>query len=125
MNMEQLSAEQINGFIHEGYVKIEQAFPREVADDCRAILWRATQCDPDKPESWTQPVIRIGELSHEAFKKAANTSLLHQSFNQLVGHDRWLPRVTMGSFPIRFPSKEQANDTGWHVDASFPGEDAT
>lgn len=123
--MEQLSAEQINGFIHEGYVKIEQAFPREVADDCRAILWSATQCDPDRPESWTQPVIRIGELSHEAFKKAANTSILHESFNQLVGHDRWLPRVTMGSFPIRFPGKEQANDTGWHVDASFPGEDAT
>jgi hypothetical protein len=30
----------------------------------------------------------------------------------------------LGSFPIRFPSKESANDTGWHVDASFAGENA-
>ena len=29
----------------------------------------------------------------------------------------------MGSFPIRFPGKFPADDTGWHVDASFPGAD--
>ena len=121
--METLTAEQINNFIDTGFVKIENAFSTEIAADCRAILWKATQCDPDNPETWTQPVIRIGELGLEPFKKAANTDILHTAFDQLVGKGNWLPRHTLGSFPIRFPGKEQANDTGWHVDASFAGED--
>ena len=29
----------------------------------------------------------------------------------------------MGTFPIRFPSAEDPGDSGWHVDASFPGTD--
>lgn len=121
--MEKLTTEQIDSFINNGFVKIENAFSTEIAEDCRAILWKATQCDPGNPESWTQPVIRIGELGLEPFKKAANTNILHNAFDQLVGQGNWIPRHTLGSFPIRFPSKEQANDTGWHVDASFAGED--
>jgi hypothetical protein len=121
---EKLSEEQIISFINNGYIKIENAFSAEIAAECLAILWKATQCDPDNPESWTQPVIRIGELGLEPFKRAANTKILHNAFDQLVGQDNWLQRHTLGSFPIRFPTKEQANDTGWHVDASFPGEDA-
>ena len=122
--MGDLTTEQIDIFINNGFVKIENAFSTEIAEDCRAILWKATQCDPNNSDSWTQPVIRIGELGLEPFIKAANTPILHNAFDQLVGKDNWLPRLTMGSFPIRFPSKEQANDTGWHVDASFAVEDA-
>lgn len=121
--MSALTPQQINSFINKGFVKIENAFSDEIAADCRAILWKATQCDPHNPASWTEPVIRIGELGLEPFKKAANTLILHNAFDQLVGPDNWLPRLTLGSFPIRFPGKEQANDTGWHVDASFAGED--
>ena len=121
--MQTLTTEQINSFIKNGFVKIENAFPSGIADDCRAILWKATQCDPNNPDSWTQPVIRIGELGLKPFEKAANTSILHNAFDQLVGKGNWLPRSTLGSFPIRFPSNEKANDTGWHVDASFAGAD--
>ena len=121
--MQQLSTGQINSFIDDGFLKINHAFPVAVADECRAILWKATQCDPDRPETWKQPVVRIGELGLEPFQKAANTDILHQAFDQLVGKDNWLPRTTLGSFPIRFPSKDPAPDTGWHVDASFPGEE--
>ncbi|MCC6725436.1 MAG: phytanoyl-CoA dioxygenase [Saprospiraceae bacterium] len=121
--MPTLTTTQINHFITKGFIKIENAFPIEIADECRAILWKATQCDPENPETWTQPVIRIGELGLEPFVKAANTSVLHQAFDQLVGKGNWLPRNTLGSFPIRFPSLAPANDTGWHVDASFPGDD--
>jgi hypothetical protein len=121
--MEELTTAQIDRFINNGFVKIANAFSTAIADTCRAILWKATPCDPNNPDTWTQPVIRIGELGLEPFKEAANTTILHHAFDQLVGKDNWLPRSTLGSFPIRFPSKEPANDTGWHVDASFPGED--
>lgn len=121
--MERLTTEQINKFINDGFVKIDNAFPTEVVDECRTLLWKATQCDPNNASSWTQPVIRISELGYEPFKNAANTVILHNAFDRLVGTGNWLPRVTLGSFPIRFPGKEPAIDTGWHVDASFPGED--
>jgi hypothetical protein len=123
--MEVLTTEQVNSFIYNGFIKIENAFSTEIAEECRTILWEATLCDPNNAESWTQSVVRIGELGLEPFQKAANTTILHNAFDQLVGKGNWFPRVTLGSFPIRFPSKEQANDTGWHVDASFAGEDAT
>ncbi len=73
--MKKLSPQQITSVINDGHVKIELAFPEEIADECRAILWKATQCDPDNPATWTQPVIRIGELGFEPFKRAANTAL--------------------------------------------------
>lgn len=122
--MSSLSSTQIDRFINQGFIKIENAFSSAIADECRAILWKATQCDPDNPQSWTQPVIRIGEMALEPFKKAANTTILHTAFDQLAGKGNWLPRESLGTFPIRFPSKESAGDTGWHVDASFAGENA-
>jgi hypothetical protein len=122
--MEQLSPEQIGSFINDGFVKIEYAFSEAVANECRSILWKATGCDPHDPASWTQPVIRIPELGLEPFQKAANTVLLNRAFDQLAGKDNWWPKETLGSFPIRFPSRQIAEDTGWHVDASFPGDEA-
>lgn len=121
--MEPLTTAQINDFINKGFIKIENAFSTDLARECCKILWQKSGCDPDDPDSWTSPVIRIGELGDKAFKDAANTTILHQAYDQLVGQHNWIPKETLGSFPIRFPSKEKANDTGWHVDASFPGDD--
>ena len=118
-----LSSEEINDFINNGYIKLENAFSPEMANECMGILWKHTGCSHDDPETWMQPVIRIGELTDIPFLKAANTEILHSAFDQLVGKDNWIPKESLGSFPIRFPSKEPAVDTGWHVDASFPGED--
>lgn len=122
--MEQLSSKQIDRFILEGFIIIENAFPTKLADECRAILWKATHCDPFNASTWTQPLIRIADIGLAPFRRAANTTVLHSAFDRLVGQDKWLPRETLGSFPIRFPGKGLAGDTGWHVDASFPGEDA-
>jgi hypothetical protein len=106
-------------FIQDGFVKIEAAFPRELADQGRAILWRDTGCDPNDPTTWTKPVIRLGTYGQEPFAKAASTPVLHAAFDQLVGQGRWLPRLSLGTFPIRFPSPDDPGDTGWHIDVSF------
>lgn len=121
--MRALSDQQISQFIKDGFVKLDNAFPASLADECRTILWRATGCDPNSRESWTEPVIRIAERTDPPFRLAANTAILHAAFDQLVGKDNWLARQSLGSFPIRFPSDKPANDTGWHVDASFAGSD--
>ena len=45
--------------------------------------------------------------------------VLHAAFDDLVGIGRWIPRKSLGGFPIRFPHSDDPGDTGWHVDASF------
>ena len=55
-----LSDAQIRQFIQDGFVRLDRAFPRELADQGREIMWRDLPCDPDDPATWTQPVIRLG-----------------------------------------------------------------
>src|ERR1700738_4498737 len=115
-----LSDTQIRQFIDDGFVKIQGAFPSELADAGRSILWRDTGCDEGNPTTWTKPVVRLGMYGQEPFARVANTPILHQAFDQLVGPGRWRPRSDLGTFPIRFPSAEDPGDAGWHVDSSFP-----
>src|SRR5256885_4188562 len=123
--MRPLCDAQIQQFIQDGFVRLDRAFPRKLADDGRARLWRDLPCDPDNPATWTRPVIRLGYYSDEPFRKAVNSPLLHTAFDQLVGKGRWWPRADLGTFPVRFPSPHDPGDAGWHVDLSFPGEDQT
>jgi Phytanoyl-CoA dioxygenase (PhyH) len=117
-----LSDTEIGQFVRDGFVNIERAFSRSDADAGRAILWRDVGCDPDDRATWTKPVIRLGHYGQEPFARAANTRVLHQAFDQLVGPGRWRPRPNLGTFPIRFPSPEDPGDAGWHIDVSFGTE---
>src|SRR5215217_8774586 len=121
---QELNGDQIQHFIQKGYIKLENVFSSELAEQGRTILWKDTGCFPDDPSSWIHAVIRLGNYEQEPFRKAANAPQLHTAFNQLVGAGRWLPRNGLGTFPIRFPGKEEPGDTGWHVEASFPGADS-
>ena len=38
----------IEEFVSRGFVRIDEAFPRELADAAREILWRDTGCDPGR-----------------------------------------------------------------------------
>ncbi|HYG15099.1 MAG TPA: phytanoyl-CoA dioxygenase [Bacteroidia bacterium] len=118
-----LNTDQIQQFINNGFICIKNAFSAEDAAKARDILWRDMGLNPNAPETWTQPVVWLGMYPQEPFVKAANTKILHSAFNQLVGPGRWLPCKSMGTFPVRFPSPVNAGDTGWHVDAGFPGTD--
>lgn len=117
-----LTNAQIEQFIRDGFVKIEAAFGRDVAAQGRAILWRDTSCDERDPTTWTKPVIRLGDYGQAPFARAANTPVLRQAFDQLVGAGRWQPRESLGTFVVRFPSREDPRDAGWHIDTSFPPE---
>jgi hypothetical protein len=121
-----LSDAQVRRFIEDGFVRIDGAFPREIADKGRARIWQAIGCDPDDPATWTRPVVRIGTVDDEhgtplSFREAGNTPTLHDAFDRLVGRRCW-QRPNVGTFVIRFPSSADPGDLGWHVDVSFPGE---
>jgi hypothetical protein len=117
-----LNDEQVQDFMEQGFVRLDEAFPRALAGEARDILWRDTGCDPADPTTWTRPVVRLGMYSQRPFVEAANTGVLRAAFDQLVGAGRWLPCGAMGTFPVRFPSAQDTGDTGWHVDASFGWE---
>lgn len=112
-------------FIRDGFLRLEQAFPRALADQCRELLWIDTGCNRQDPATWTQPVIRLGDYAQEPFRQAANTEKLHAAFDQIVGPQRWEPRASLGTFPVRFPSPDDPRDAGWHAEASFYGDDGS
>jgi hypothetical protein len=114
-----LTSRQVQTFIDDGFVKIENAFSTELAEQCRDELWADIGLSPDEPENWIKPVVRVMSKSSPPFIAAANTPLLHKAYDQLVGADRWLAPKGLGTFPIRFPSSEPLGDDGWHVDVSF------
>jgi len=111
-------------FLSDGFMRIDGAFPADVAAEGRAILWRDTGCDPNDRSTWTRPVVRLGDYPHP-FGMAVNTPVLQAAFDDFVGEDRWEPRQSLGTFPVRFPHPDDPGDTGWHVDASFPPEGAS
>jgi len=118
-----LNESDLEQFVEQGFVRVDGAFSRMTAEQGRAILWRDTGFDPDDATTWTQPVIRLGLYADPPFLEAVNTKKLHEAFDRLVGRGRWLPRVNLGTFPVRFPSAKDPGDAGWHVDASFGTED--
>jgi hypothetical protein len=120
-----LSRSEIDSFIERGFIKLDGAFPSELALLGREILWKDLPIDPNDSSTWAHPVVRLGDYAQEPFRRAVNTPILHESFDQLVGKGRWLPRGSLGTFPVRFPSDQIANDTGWHADASFQGHDGS
>lgn len=117
-----LTRAQIDRFIEDGFVRIDDAFPAALAAEARERLWRDIPVDPDNPDTWSQPVVRLGMYHEPAFVAAANTPVLHAAFDQLVGPGAWRPCKAMGTFPVRFPSPDDPGDAGWHIDVSF-GDD--
>ena len=113
-----LGDDEVERFVREAAFRLKGAFPREVADECRQLLWAATGCEEDDPTTWTKPVIRIEGRGDAPFVAAINTERLHVAFDQLAGRDRWVPRNGIGTFPIRFPVREAPDDDGWHIEST-------
>lgn len=124
-----LSDEQVRRFIEDGFVRVNGAFPRAIADTGLAALWEAVGCDPHDQTTWTRrSVVRVCPENDWrgdqpiSFRAAANTPVLYEAFDQLVGPGRWKPRPNVGMFVVRFPSNSDPGDLGWHIDASIPPE---
>lgn len=118
-----LSTTEIEQFITTGFVRIDNAFSKEIAEEVLDILWNDLPCDRFNPSTWTTPVIRLGMYTQPLFVESLNTEKLHAAYNQLIGEGNWIACRSVGTFPVRFPAAQQPNDTGKHVDAGFPGND--
>jgi hypothetical protein len=120
-----MDAELVDRFVRDGFVRIEQAVPPEVVDECVRLLWNEIDAEPGDPGTWKQPVHWIGHMSQPAFARAATQPVLHDAFDTLAGPGRWEPRRDgIGAFPLRFPHAEEPDDAGWHIEGAYtpPGE---
>lgn len=113
----------VDSFNRDGFVRVENAFGADIAAQCRELAWAQLPVDRTDRDTWTQPVHRIAFMADPPFVAAANTERLGAAFDAVVGAERWQPLRGLGSIPVRFPSATPPGDDGWHVDASFPGED--
>lgn len=117
-----LTPADLDRFLTDGYVRVDDAFSPDIAAAAREILWRDLDASPDDPGTWTRPVVRLGMYAQAPFIEAANTPLLHAAFDQLIGPGLWRRCEAMGTFPVRFPSSADPGDAGWHIDVSFGTE---
>ncbi|WP_107066034.1 MULTISPECIES: phytanoyl-CoA dioxygenase family protein [unclassified Streptomyces] len=110
---------QVERFVEDGFVKLEGAVPPRVTADCARLLWRETGYDPEDRATWKDPVVWVGGMAQGPFAAAANSPVLHDAFDALVGAGRWEPRYSLGTFPLRFPHPEEPDDAGWHIEGSY------
>ncbi len=80
-----LSKKEIEQFILSGFVRIEHAFSKETADAVLDILWNDLPYERSNPQTWTEPVIRLGMYTQQPFIESLNTKKIHLIFDQLVG----------------------------------------
>ncbi|ALL85962.1 hypothetical protein AD017_33095 (plasmid) [Pseudonocardia sp. EC080619-01] len=112
-------------FVRDGFVHLPGAVPEPVARACERLLWEETGYDPDDPMTWVSSTHWVLYRDDEPFVNAVNSPTLVATYDQLVGPDRWRRRDHVGAFPLRFPSKEEPLESGWHIDAAFPDRELT
>ncbi|GAA1313171.1 phytanoyl-CoA dioxygenase [Planotetraspora silvatica] len=114
----------VERFVADGFIKVEEAFPRAVGDRIRESFWEQIGLSPDRPSEWVKPVIwAVDETGQGPFGEAIRGPKIAAALDQIAGKGGWLPRGTVGMAPIRFPHPEDAGDTGWHIDQNDPGPD--
>lgn len=115
-----LDRAELDRFVADGFVRLDQAFSTEQAAAAVTALLDQAGIDPAAEEHWPGPVHRIPGTMAPAVVATINTSRLVGAIDQLLGPGRWQRRDTgFGTFPIRFPSETDPGDTGWHIDGSF------
>ena len=119
-----LTSDEVESFMLRGFHALRHAFPREVADECRSLMWQQLGLSPDRPDEWTQPMIRLGSQKGSPFHEAAHTPRLEAAWDQLVGAGRWHAQDGLGgTTPVRFPVNGDPGDDGWHIDGSYSHDD--
>lgn len=111
----------VDAFVRDGFVKIEQAVPAEIADAARDLLWSQIGLPAHEPGSWAEPVVWTADLTGQGpFRPLVGNTALTDALDAICGAGGWLPRGALGNIPVRFPVDPPAEDRGWHIDLNTP-----
>lgn len=118
-----LTPEQHTQFLSDGYIILRGTITREAAAPIIERVWQMAGLSPDKPESWTQPMVHIKDITRGPEVDAAFTRQLVDLFDDLLGQGRYNLKRNLGWWPITFPGFHAppwtAPTKGWHVDGSW------
>jgi hypothetical protein len=113
----------IDDFGVAGFLVVRGAVPADVVRRCVDVIeaeLRRRAVDPRDPMTWTEPVVRIACPEGPAFAAAGTSPALWDMYDALLGAGRWWKRDGVGgTLPIRFPSRRDPGDAGWHIDGSY------
>lgn len=131
MSYKVLTPEQVEQFMELGWVKVEQAYPREQALACQQFLWGKLQergVEKEDPSTW-KPMVSIQEAYRSQEFDECNTQRMIDAIEDLIGEGRWTERSvygvdqnfpTWGWWPVNFSlGSDQEWDVpteGWHWD---------
>ena len=118
-----LTSSEIDHFVEQGYVPLREAFPPAVAAACCDLARQQLGLPADPP--WPGAVVR-GHVAGQSTYQAATSPRFVDAIGQLLDGESWTPRHELGNWVIRYPSTDAVDDphdSGWHIDASFPGND--
>jgi len=119
----ELSRREVEAFRRDGFVRLEQAFPRSLALRCRDLLWEQIDEDPADASTWRRPVVRVGSQTDRAFSDAAQAPRWVNAIKELIGPNADPTPWMGGTFAIRFPVDADPGDDGWHIEGSYLGPD--
>ena len=102
-----LTDEEIDSFVRDGFVRVEGAFPRVVAEEGRALLRDEMGLSPHEPAGWSEPVIRLPGSGAPPFDRAVNTERLHAVLRSAGGSRALGPAIRARnlSHPLSPPAR--------------------
>jgi hypothetical protein len=113
----------IDDFCADGFLVVRGAVAPDTVRACVDVIeheLRARAVDPRDPKTWTQPVVRLPCPEGPVFATAATSPALRETYDALLGPGCWIQREGVGgTVPVRFPSKKDPGDAGWHIDGSY------
>lgn len=93
MPLRVLSEEDWQFWIHNGYVVIKNAVPREQAQRTAEFLWEFEEKDANNPETWYAPPRADAERRPMKMKELTNTGMVEVYNNQHLWNNRQMQRV--------------------------------
>src|SRR5690242_3175338 len=75
-------------WIHNGYVVVRNAVPRQQAEATAKFLWEFEEKDPNDPETWYVP-----PRAEMKMKELTNTGMVEVYNNQALWNNRQMPKV--------------------------------
>ena len=119
----QRDSELIDEFCANGFVAMRGAVAADVVRECVARIEDelcARGVDPRDPKTWTKPLVRFPCPNGPAFVAAGASPALCEVYDSLLGPGRWIKHPGVGgTVPVRFPSRTNPGDAGWHIDGSY------
>ena len=118
MHAQQMSV--IEQFIESGWLKLEGAFDRAVADRLRARLIAACPHDPRNRDAWDKPRCVVKQSFGEPDVMDLYSARVRGCFDLLLGAGRWqLPTGTgygLVNLPHSASGPWKMPEQGWHID---------